>query len=238
VIAVFKKSFRNLGASIIDFLYPKICIISGKRISPENSNSFIDDSLLLKLEAADSAEFREYKAALNAEFFFSKYIFRHDNEIQTLIHYLKYKGFTIIGEFLGEETGHEIIIKHKDSLKDFHYLLPVPLFASKLRERGYNQSYQICMGLNKMLNLELIEKKILRTKNTKSQTGLSYEERVKNVRDAFTLSEESIPLLMNKGIIIVDDVITTGSTLKEIVRTIKLSTNAKVGVVTLALAKS
>jgi|GEM_PF-1114170 len=233
-----KNVFRSFGDSIVDFLYPKICIISGERLSEQNSNSFIEDNLFVKIETADVKEFREFKAALNAEFFFSMYVFRHDNEIQTLIHYLKYKGFTCIGEFLGEKAGNKIINNLKDSMKDYQYLLPVPLFSSKMRKRGYNQSYHICKGLNSILNLELIEKNILRTRNTRSQTGLSYEERVKNVRDAFTLNDESIPLLMNKGIIIVDDVLTTGSTIKEIVRTIKQSTNAKVGVITLAVVKS
>jgi ComF family protein len=234
----FKEVIFSLSESIVDFLYPKICVITGSRLAPENSNAFIDDSVLSKLEPADEKEFREFKAAMNSEFFFSSYVFRHDNEIQTLIHYLKYKGFTSIGEFLGEKAGIEIINNHKDALKNYQYLLPVPLFSSKLRERGYNQSYHICKGLNKALNLELIKKDVLRTKNTKSQTGLSYEERVKNVRNAFTLSEGSVPSLMNKGIIIVDDVLTTGSTIKEIVRTIKKSTNAKVGVITLAVVKS
>lgn len=233
-----KEVFRNFGESLIDFLYPKICLISGKRLSEENSNSFIEDNVLMNLETADPGEFREFKAALNAEFFFSMYVFRHDNEIQTLIHYLKYKGFTCIGEFLGEKAGNEIIKKNKDTLNDYHFLLPVPLFSSKMRERGYNQSHHICIGLNRIFNLEPAEKNILRTKNTKSQTGLSYEERVKNVKDAFTLDDESIPLLINKGVIIVDDVLTTGSTIKEIVRTIKRSTNAKVGVITLAVVKS
>jgi ComF family protein len=233
-----KEVIFSFGGSVVDFLYPKICVVSGKRLSDMNSNTFIDDSLLLKLETTAAKEFREFKAALNAEFFFSSYEFRKDNEIQTLIHYLKYRGFTCIGEFLGEKTGYEIIKNYKNKLSDYQYILPVPLFSSKLRERGYNQSYHICKGLNKALNLELIDKDVLRTKNTRSQTGLSYEERVKNVRNAFTLSEESIPALMNKGIIIVDDVLTTGSTIKEIVRTIKKSTNAKVGVITLAVVKS
>ena len=235
---IIKSVFRSFSESIVDFIYPKICIISGKRLTEGNSNSFIEDNLLMNIEKANPEEFREFKAALNAEFFFSSYIFRHDNEIQTMIHHLKYKGFTCIGEFLGEKAGNEIINRNKDILNNYHILLPVPLFSSKMRERGYNQSYHICKGLNRIFNLELTVKNILRTRNTKSQTGLSYEERVKNVRDAFTLEEESIPSLMNKGVIIVDDVLTTGSTIKEIVRTIKRSTNAKVGVVTLAVAKS
>lgn len=237
-MSAIKDIFRGFSESLVDFLYPKICIISGKRLAEENSNSFIDDKLLIKLEAADPAEFKEFKAALNAEFFFSMYIFRNDNEVQTLIHYLKYKGFSCIGEFFGEKAGKEIVKKRRDILDDYHFLLPVPLFSSKMRERGYNQSYHVCKGLNRIINLEMPDKSILRTKNTKSQTGLSYEERVENVRDAFTLSDESIPSLMNKGIIIVDDVLTTGSTIKEIVRTIKRSTNAKVGVVTLAIVKT
>jgi ComF family protein len=196
----------------------------------------VNDDVLEKLEIIKEEEFSFIRTKINADFFYSRYAFRHDNEIQTLIHYLKYKNFTKIGHFLGTILGEELINNHADKLKDYKYLLPVPLFGGKIRERGYNQSFFICNGVNEKINLEIINETMIRVKNTKSQTGLSYQERVKNVQDAFELNSKS-GRTIDGGILVVDDVLTTGSTVKEVIRLLKQSTNVNVGAVTVGLAK-
>jgi len=228
---------KSLFDSIVDFAYPKICLISDGRINADNSNDFIKDDLFAKLELIKQEEFSFIRTKINADFFYSRYAFRNDNEIQTLIHYLKYKKFTKIGHFLGTVIGEELNNKYSDKLKDYKYLLPVPLFGGKLRERGYNQSLYICNGIAERFPLETINETLIRVKNTKSQTGLTYKERIINVQDAFELNSKSSGRIIDKGILVVDDVLTTGSTVKEVIRLLKQSTTVKVGGVTIGLAK-
>ena len=233
----FSDSFiKKIFESIVDIAYPKICLVSDCRISPGNSNDFVADSVLAKLELIKEEEFSFIRTKINADFFYSRYAFRHDNEIQTLVHYLKYKKFTKIGHFLGTIAGEQLANKFTDKLKEYKYLLPVPLFGGKLRERGYNQSLYICNGIAEVTGLEIINETMIRVKNTKSQTGLSYQERITNVQDAFELNSKS-GRTIDGGILVVDDVLTTGSTVKEVIRLLKQSTSVSVGAVTVGLAR-
>jgi ComF family protein len=231
------QHLKNSNTRNYSYNFPKICLISDGRINAGNSNDFVNDHLLAKFELIKEDNFSFIRSKINADFFYSRYAFRHDNEIQTLVHYLKYKKFTKIGHFLGKIIGEQLANYYSDKLKDYKYLLPVPLFGGKLRERGYNQSLYICKGIIEKFPLEIINETIIRVKNTKSQTGLSYQERVANVQDAFELNKKTSKKIIDGGILVVDDVLTTGSTVKEVIRLLKQSTSVNVGAVTVGLAK-
>jgi len=234
---IISEQSSALFNDVVDFLYPKICLVSDERISDDNSNDFVLDDVLQKCELIKDNEFSFIRTKINADFFFSHFSLRNENEIQTLVHYLKYKKFTKIGHFLGKIIGTELRNNYSDKLADYKYLLPVPLFGGKLRERGFNQSLYICNGINEIIPFDIINEKIIRVKNTKSQTGLSYSERILNVQDAFELNLNSKFNFLDKGILVVDDIITTGSTVKEVIRLLKQSTSVNVGAVTVGLAK-
>lgn len=221
----------------MDFLYPKICIVTDKRIPDDNSNDFIIDGVLEELETIPESEFSFIKSKINADFFYSRYAFRHDNGIQLLVHYLKYRGFTKIGTFLGKIIGDILVSRYSEKLKEYRYLLPVPLFPARYRERGYNQSAYISEGISEKTGLEVLSGNIIRSRNTRSQTGLTLEERILNMQDAFEINPEMKDGKINGGILVVDDVLTTGSTIKEVIRLLKQSTSAYVGAVTAGLAK-
>lgn len=96
-------------------------------------------------------------------------------------------------------------------------LLPVPLHRKRQRQRGYNQSLELARQLSKQLRIKLNLSLCERIKNTDPQSTLSMKTRIKNVRSAFILNDEQIP----KHIAIIDDVITTGSTVNELARLFK-----------------
>jgi ComF family protein len=96
-------------------------------------------------------------------------------------------------------------------------LIPVPLHETRQRSRGYNQSLEVAKQLSKRMNLSLKVNLCRRTINTQPQSSLSMKMRKRNVRNSFSLNDEQIP----KHIAIIDDVITTGSTINELTRVFK-----------------
>lgn len=227
----------TLFNDVVDFLYPKICIVTDNRIPEDNSNDFITDSVLEEFETIPENEFAFVRSKINADFLYSRYAFRHDNGIQSLVHYLKYRGFTKIGKFLGRIIGENLVSEYSEKLKDYRYLLPIPLYPARLRERGYNQSLFISEGISEKTGLEVLSGNIIRTRNTRSQTGLTVEERILNMQDAFEINPDLKDGNIKGGILVVDDVLTTGSTIKEVIRLLKQSTSVYVGAVTIGLAK-
>jgi len=111
------------------------------------------------------------------------------------------------------------ILEKEEFSKDFDYIMPVPLHLSRKRERGYNQSRILAEEISKTVSVPLLEKVLIRKKKTKDQTHLSPEERERNVRGAFVARADST--LRGKKVILVDDVMTTGATLKECARVLK-----------------
>ncbi len=100
-----------------------------------------------------------------------------------------------------------------DALESIDALVPVPLFSARYRERGFNQSEEICKGISRLTRLPILTSVLLRIRYTQQQAKFSREQRMDNVRGAFRVkNSESIA---GKRIALVDDVITTGSTMNE-----------------------
>jgi competence protein ComFC len=88
-------------------------------------------------------------------------------------------------------------------------VVPIPLGRKRKKERGYNQVVMIAIPLAQKLGIPCLSKAMVRAKETRSQVGLSAEERLKNVDGAFQAS----PIVRGKAVLLVDDVATTGATL-------------------------
>lgn len=95
-------------------------------------------------------------------------------------------------------------------LSDFDLVMPVPLSAERLSDRGYNQSEFIARGISQTIGVELDAKSLVRIRNTKQQSSISRSERIINVQGAFSVKRT----LTDKRIILVDDIYTTGHTMK------------------------
>lgn len=122
----------------------------------------------------------------------------------------------------------------------FHYqglcpdcIVPVPLHASRLRERGFNQSLEIARTLRRELMVPLRANALLRTRRTEAQSGLERKERLHNVRGAFWAEKK---LVWGQHVLLVDDVRTTGTTLTECVKALRRAGAVQVDVLVLAVA--
>ena len=141
----------------------------------------------------------------------SCFLFEKEGKLQEIIHLLKYRGITSVGMELGREIGDVII---RDPLfQEAHMLVPVPLHKLKLRERGYNQSLVLCKGIAEVTHIPVRTDFLVRLKYTQSQTKLSLDERKGNVGGAFAINRKRFPDADEKTMILVDDVVTTGSTM-------------------------
>jgi ComF family protein len=227
---------KNLIDNLKDFFFPKICIITNCKIKYGNSNDFIDDKVFSSLEKLKSDDLLEIRSKVKSDYFNSFLAFKKDNSVQTTIHYLKFKGFYKIGLFFGNYFGNEYCKIFK-KIREYDIICPVPLFKTKFRERGYNQSEYICTGINRILNINQVNDLVLRIRHTKSQTNLKYFERLSNVKDAFRINEKYINRLSGKNILIVDDVLTTGATINEVIKILRNENVKEISAFTIASAR-
>ncbi|HMJ69400.1 MAG TPA: ComF family protein [Cyclobacteriaceae bacterium] len=136
--------------------------------------------------------------------------FRKGGLVQSLLHELKYNNRPEIGIRMGHLYGLELI--DSGMQHSFDLIVPVPLHASRMRKRGYNQSAKFAEGLSGALEIAWEESISLRVSATKTQTSKGRSDRWSNVRDAFSVA--AVEKVAGKRILLVDDVITTGATLE------------------------
>jgi ComF family protein len=138
---------------------------------------------------------------------------------QQVVHSLKYQGMKSLGIRLGKEIGNRI--KASPTFSSADYILPIPLHKLKQRERGYNQSEYLCKGISETTGILIAASFLSRTKYTRSQTQLNLEERRENVGEAFRTNQKFLNEIRGKSFILVDDVITTGSTITACARELR-----------------
>jgi len=134
--------------------------------------------------------------------------------------------------FLGVETGKTI--RQTDWGKQIDQIIPVPLHPKKQRLRGYNQSEVLAYGIREATGIAVVTNNLVRTVASETQTKKSREARWENVKDIFSLlNPEKIE---GKHIMLVDDVITTGSTIEACVHTLQRAPGVRISVVAAACA--
>lgn len=114
------------------------------------------------------------------------------------------------------------------------YIIPVPMHIKKLRQRRFNQSLLIVKDFSKLVNIPYIQDLLIKQKNTVQQVKLNLKKRKTNLRSAFKLNEKYKSKILNKNILIIDDVFTTGTTVNECAKILKHHKVNKVFVLTLA----
>jgi ComF family protein len=153
-------------------------------------------------------------------------------EMEALIEGFKYRRKRKLGLFLSELLSERLL--ELEELPSADLVVPVPLHRSKRRQRGFNQSEVIAGRLSERLGMQLGRGLVTRRKKTRTQTGLSREERRENVRNAFEFRGEGD--LRGHKVLLVDDVLTTGATMSECARTLKGAGAEEVWGATLAVA--
>lgn len=212
---------KRFVSGIIDLLFPPVCLCCGERTQLEP----ICRKCLTGLEPTNLSDWLEQ--VTNHDFLdcaYSGWYFNHN--FQKLIHELKYSEGRLVAQILGQKLG--VLLKEELSNLWVDAIVPVPLHPARLRERGFNQSTLLGYALAKELGLTCREDILRRRRNTVSQTKLGSEERKQNMQNAFTCKT----IRNSTRLLLIDDVLTTGSTLSACAEVLKSSGVEFVGAVT------
>ncbi len=218
-------STKNFYDRILDLVYPPVCGICGK---------FNQDFLCKKCQKMLEAEAKfEIDKVDNQEYFFENhlYIFKYEGIIRKLILNYKFneKSYlykTFVNFLLKNEKFFKI-------LKSYDTIIPVPVSSKRMNERGYNQSELIANDIVKQITeCECITDCLIKNKNIIEQSKLNREQRQKNIQGVYILKNKE--KLINKKILIIDDIYTTGSTANECCKVLQKAKTKKIDVFTIA----
>lgn len=227
---------KEIFTRMFDFFLPRICPSCNQKLN--SSEEIICDRCFDKLKLTPESLIQEeyhnkFAVKNNLTDFHPVFIFEKDREIQHIIHALKYNRHFRAGIYLGTIIGNQI--KAKLDVWKIDLVVPVPLHPIKKAERGYNQSEFIVKGISIQTGLSWNKKIIRRKRYTETQTHLTAEERQSNVKDAFKVKNRK--LVEGKNILLVDDVITTGSTISECAHQLILAGAKNIYAASIAIAE-
>ncbi len=135
--------------------------------------------------------------------FFASY----EDTLKDIIRYAKFHN-----KFIYTKTLADIILPLIQEFDNFDFIVPIPMHVNKLRQRGYNQCIELCKHLKLQANIPYENNALIKHKETLAQSGLDRKERLKNIKNCFTANKTKVE---GKTILLLDDVATTGSTLRE-----------------------
>jgi ComF family protein len=156
--------------------------------------------------------------------------FGKDSVVQRLLHQLKYKGNKEVGYFAGRMMG--TALRQSPLYDSVDALVPMPLFASRERRRGFNQAAILCDGISITTGIPVFKNIITRVSNTETQTHKNRVDRWLNMEGRFELINP--PAIKNKHVLLVDDVLTTGATLEGCGHELLKSENTRLSICTMA----
>jgi len=214
----------------VNIFFPPLCVCCTNRLIESEKHICLNCLFNLPLSIHTSG-INSLEGKLSGIFPFVKANFwghyESDNNIQSIIHNIKYKKNKTLGVYVGQiATNH---LKPTAFFEEIDFLVPVPLHPKRLKTRTFNQSEKICEGISIITSIPLITTAFKRIINNRSQTKFSKTKRIENVKNIFSF-DSSLYHLKNKHILIVDDVITSGVTLSALIEVIPKEFNIKVSI--------
>ena len=206
-------TLREIVTSFSHLFYPHLCRGCGNDIL--SKHQLLCWYCLAKLPLTSFAKHpdnpveKSFWGRINAEAAMSLLYFTPASLVQQLVHQIKYKGQQKLAISLGMMMGREIL--QSGRFGNIDQIIPLPLFRSREKKRGYNQSALLADGISEIINTPVNQKAISRVKVSATQTHKSREERWQNVEGLFRVNPDSF--MEGKNILLVDDVITTGATI-------------------------
>lgn len=152
--------------------------------------------------------------------------FTKDSLVQTLITALKYHHNKKVGVLFGKLMGEAIAVEEK--FKQIDLIIPIPISASKINSRGFNQSEVIAIGIQQIWHRPILNNVLIKRSWSNSQTKKNRKARLQQLPDLFYLQKPTS--IEGKHILLVDDVLTTGATLEAAVASLMTGSPASVSI--------
>lgn len=219
----------------VNLFYPKTCFGCGAPLVSEEHMLCLP--CLAALPFTDYHNFNDNKVA---NVFMGRVHFQRaaallhfykGGRVQQLLHHLKYSHQPELGVYLGAMAAQ--YYQPVGFFKTVDFLVPIPLHPKKLAKRGYNQSEEIVKGMHYITNVPIMDK-LIRTENNATQTRKGRFDRWLNVETVFAVQNPKA--LENKHLLLVDDVLTTGSTIEAAATKLLAINGVRLSMLTLATA--
>lgn len=213
VKSIYWDDMINLNG-FFDFFIPRFCPACNTKLLPEEEsvcNKCLSSIQVADVKRLESEYERKFAATEIISGFTSLFVFEKDKALQSLIHSIKYNKRFLNAKFLGKMIGEKLEKQIKEWNID--YICAVPLHQLRSAERGFNQSNYIAKGIGKTLNIPVKNNFLKRSRYTETQTNLNLKERELNISNAFIVKQKK--KIKSKTFLLVDDVITTGATIRE-----------------------
>lgn len=219
----FLKIYNFFVKPVISLALPLQCEFCGKELS--SGRKVICETCFYNLPLISGKMISILLHEIQKPRFDQLYIrYQFGDILQKLIHYLKYERGLTLARYFAEGLANSVYNSHYD------VVTAVPLHPVRLRERGYNQSAEIARHFASITGRDYKDNLIVRKKYTLSQTKLNKQERIQNVSGAFIVTKD----LSGKNLLLIDDVITTGSTLNSCASAIRKAGASRVDIAALA----
>ena len=223
---------------LFDLMSPRLCVACGSRLA--ESEQHVCSNCVLTLprtdhsnDPYDSILAKEFWGRLPVERVAAWLSYQPDTPVSRLIHEMKYHDNPAIGRYLGEMMALEF--QESGFFRDIDVLLPVPLAPQREQQRGYNQSREIARGISTMTGIPVVDNAMRRIRFEQSQTHMHIEERQANVEGAFELTDAT--QLTGRHVLVVDDVITTGATMKACCKELLQAGDVRISIIALGFTR-
>lgn len=230
------ENFKRLGRGILDLVFPISCLVCGR------DGEFLCSDCLAKLPRLEKQKcivctkpspFGKThpdcvtRNTVDGMICAASY---QDKNTKKIIETFKYNFVSDLSKPLAQMITETVISQNLLEYFQEFILVPVPLHKKRLNWRGFNQAVLLAMELSQNLKIPIEDKLAIRDKHTKPQVNLTADERKRNIENAFSVTSE----VAGKKILLVDDVVTSGSTANEIAKLLKSNKAAEIWILAFA----
>ncbi len=237
MIKRYFKKIKTLFNHFLSLFYPKLCVVCQAPLTINEDYCCLHCLLRLPRtnyhRCPDNSASDKFLGKVPLQKV-SSYLFYNKGGIcQQLVAEIKYKGNRQFGEWMGTYLAKDM--QASGFFQDVDYIVPVPLHKKKQKARGFNQSEALAIGIASVTGIPIDTSSLYRKIANPTQTRKSIYERWLNTTSVFGLKNKE--MITDKHILLIDDVLTTGSTLEACVHCLLTCPGTTVSILTLAIAQ-